>query len=91
MVLRACRLRHACFSDWLLTELAQQAGDAEMITATTLSVSRIVAGYIDQTFEEVVAAYTQAREDCFLEAPRSGMVHTVAVKWMQPCPQKESP
>jgi DNA-binding PucR family transcriptional regulator len=46
----------------VLTELARQAGDAEMITATTLGMSKIVAGYIDQTSEEMVAAYTQERE-----------------------------
>jgi DNA-binding PucR family transcriptional regulator len=62
-LLRAYRLGHARFSDWLLTELARQAGDAEMITAATLGMSKIVAGYIDQTSEEMVAAYTQAREN----------------------------
>jgi hypothetical protein len=62
-LLRAYRLGHACFSDWLLTELGRQAGDAEMITAATLSMSKIVAGYIDQTSEEMVAAYTQAKEN----------------------------
>src|SRR5580658_2457010 len=61
-LLRAYRLGHARFSDWLFTELARQAGGAEMITAATLSMSKIVAGYIDQTSEEMVAAYTQARE-----------------------------
>ena len=60
-LLRAYRLGHACFSDWLLTELARQTDDAEMISATTLGMSRIVAGYIDQTSEEMVAAYTQER------------------------------
>jgi hypothetical protein len=62
-LLRAYRVGHACFSDWLLTELARQTSDAEMITAVTLSMSRIVAGYIDQTSEEMVAAYTQEREN----------------------------
>jgi hypothetical protein len=33
-----------------------------MITAATLSMSKIVAGYVDQTSEEIVAAYTQERE-----------------------------
>jgi len=61
-LLRAYRVGHACFSDWLITELARQASDAQMITATTLSMSRIVSGYIDQTSEEMVAAYTQERE-----------------------------
>src|SRR5580693_5802204 len=62
-LLRAYRLGHARFSDWLLTELAEQTGDAEMMIATTLSLSRIVAGYIDQTCEEMVAAYTREREN----------------------------
>jgi DNA-binding PucR family transcriptional regulator len=62
-LLRAYRVGHACFSDWLITELARQADGAEMITAATLSMSRIVAGYIDQTSEQMVAAYTQEREN----------------------------
>jgi DNA-binding PucR family transcriptional regulator len=62
-LLRAYRVGHTCFADWLLTELARQSGDAEMISAATLSMSRIVAGYIDQTSEEMVAAYTQEREN----------------------------
>jgi len=62
-LLRAYRLGHTCFSDWLLKELAQRADDAQMITATTLSMSKIVAGYVDQTSEEIVAAYTREREN----------------------------
>jgi DNA-binding PucR family transcriptional regulator len=61
-LLRAYRLGHTCFSDWLLTELARQAGDTWLITAATLSMSRVVAGYVDQTSEEIVAAYTRERE-----------------------------
>jgi hypothetical protein len=61
-LLRAYRLGHACFSDWLLKELARQEDDAQMITAATLSMSKIVAGYVDQTSEEIVAAYTRERE-----------------------------
>ena len=61
-LLRAYRLGHTCFSDWLLRELARQADDAQMITAATLAMSRIVAGYVDQTSEEIVAAYTRERE-----------------------------
>jgi hypothetical protein len=61
-LLRAYRLGHACFSDWLLRELARQADDAHMITAATLDMSRVVAGYVDQTSEEIVAAYTRERE-----------------------------
>jgi PucR C-terminal helix-turn-helix domain/GGDEF-like domain len=62
-LLRAYRLGHTCFSGWLLTELAGQADDAQMITAVTLDMSRIVAGYVDQTSEEIVAAYTREREN----------------------------
>jgi DNA-binding PucR family transcriptional regulator len=61
-LLRAYRLGHTCFSDWLLVELARQADDAAMITAATLRMSKIVAGYVDQTSEEIVAAYTYERE-----------------------------
>ncbi len=61
-LLRAYRLGHARFSDWLFKELARQTDDARLITATTLSMSRIVAAYVDQTSEEMVAAYTQERE-----------------------------
>ena len=61
-LLRAYRLGHACFSDWLFKELARHAYDAEMITAATLGMSKIVAGYVDQTSEEIVAAYTRERE-----------------------------
>jgi PucR C-terminal helix-turn-helix domain/GGDEF-like domain len=62
-LLRAYRLGHTCFSDWLLKELARQTDDAQMITAATLGMSEIVAGYVDQTSEEIVAAYTRERED----------------------------
>jgi DNA-binding PucR family transcriptional regulator len=61
-LLRTYRLGHARFSDWLLKELGQHADDARVISAATLSMSRIVAAYIDQTSEEMVAAYTQQRE-----------------------------
>ncbi len=61
-LLRAYRLGHARFSDWLVKELARQTDDPRLITATTLSMSRIVAAYVDQTSEEMVAAYTQERE-----------------------------
>jgi DNA-binding PucR family transcriptional regulator len=62
-LLRSYRLGHACFSDWLLKELAQQTDNAQMITAATLDMSKIVAGYVDQTSEEIVAAYTREREN----------------------------
>jgi hypothetical protein len=62
-LLRAYRLGHTCFSDWLLKELARQTKDAQMLTATTLGMSKIVAGYVDQTSEEIVAAYTREREN----------------------------
>ncbi|HLK77681.1 MAG TPA: hypothetical protein VKU77_29045 [Streptosporangiaceae bacterium] len=62
-LLRAYRVGHTRFSDWLLRELAQQVSEARLISAATLGMSGIVAGYIDQTSEEVVAAYTQEREN----------------------------
>jgi len=62
-LLRAYRVGHTCFADWLLEELARQADDAEMISAVTLDMSRTVAGYIDQTSEEMVSAYAQEREN----------------------------
>ena len=62
-LLRSYRVGHTRFSDWLLRELARQISDAKMISAATLGMSRIVAGYIDQISEEVVAAYTQEREN----------------------------
>ena len=34
-----------------------------MMTAATLGMSNIVAGYVDQTSEEIVAAYTREREN----------------------------
>ena len=65
-LLRAYRLGHARFSDWVLRELAQQAGDAYLISAAALGMSGIVAGYIDQVSEEMVAAYTRERENWLL-------------------------
>jgi DNA-binding PucR family transcriptional regulator len=62
-LLRAYRVGHATFSEWMLRELARQAANADMISATTLNMSKIVSGYIDQTSEEMVAAYAQAREN----------------------------
>jgi hypothetical protein len=62
-LLRAYRVGHARFSEWLLEGLAQQAGDADMICAAALSMSRTVAGYIDQTSEAMVSAYTREREN----------------------------
>ena len=62
-LLRSYRLGHTCFADWLLKELARQTNDAQMVTAVTRGMSEIVAGYIDQTSEEIVAAYTREREN----------------------------
>ena len=62
-LLRAQRVGHACLSDWLLTELAGQAGDAETVTAAAQSMARTMAGYVDQTCEEMVSAYTREREN----------------------------
>jgi hypothetical protein len=62
-LLRTYRLGHTCFSDWVLRELARQTNDAQLLTAATLGMSKIVAGYVDQTSEEIVAAYTREREN----------------------------
>jgi DNA-binding PucR family transcriptional regulator len=62
-LLRAYRLGHTCFLDWMFRELARQVDDAQLITTATLSMSDTVAGYVDQTSEEVVAAYEQEREN----------------------------
>jgi len=62
-LLRSYRLGHTCFSDWLLKELARQADQAQLLSAATLGMSKIVAGYVDQTSEEMVAAYTREREN----------------------------
>src|SRR5580704_18712660 len=44
-LLRAYRLGHTCFADWLLKELARQTDDAQLITAANLEMSKTVAGY----------------------------------------------
>jgi len=62
-LLRAYRVGHACLSDWLYKELAQQAADAGIMSAATLGMSRIVAAYIDQISEAMVTAYGQEREN----------------------------
>jgi DNA-binding PucR family transcriptional regulator len=62
-LLRAYRLGHTCFLDWMFKELFQQVDDAQLITTATLSMSETVAGYVDQTSEEIVAAYEQEREN----------------------------
>ena len=69
-LLRAYRVGHACFSAWLLRELAQQADDAQMITAATLGMSGIVSGYIDQASEKMVAAYTRRKGELAAEPER---------------------
>jgi hypothetical protein len=62
-LLRAYRLGHTRFSDWVFKELARQTDDAQMLAAATLGMSAIVAGYVDQTSEEIVAAYSREREN----------------------------
>jgi DNA-binding PucR family transcriptional regulator len=62
-LLRGYRLGHRCLFDALVRELARQTDDAHLMTAVTLGMFRIVAGYIDQTAEEIVAAYTREREN----------------------------
>jgi hypothetical protein len=61
-LLRAYRLGHTCFLDWMLRELARQVSAAPILTTATLSMSETVAGYVDQTSEEIVTAYSQERE-----------------------------
>ncbi|HEY2521847.1 MAG TPA: helix-turn-helix domain-containing protein [Streptosporangiaceae bacterium] len=61
-LIRSYRLGHTCFSEWLFAELPRQTSDAGLITAAMLAMTRNVAGYVDQTSEEVVAAYTSERE-----------------------------
>jgi|SRR5579875_449572 len=61
-LLRAYRLGHTCFLDWMLRELARQADDAQVITTAALSISETVSGYVDQASEEIVTAYSQERE-----------------------------
>jgi DNA-binding PucR family transcriptional regulator len=75
-LLRAYRLGHTCFSDWLLKELAEHTDDPETITATVQSTARQVAGYIDQVSEEMVTAYTRERENWLRKrsAARAGRI-----------------
>ena len=75
-LLRAYRLGHTCFSDWLLRELAEHTDDPETITATVQSTARLVAGYIDQVSEEMVTAYTKERENWLrnCSAARAGRI-----------------
>ena len=61
-LLRAYRLGHTRFLDWLFRELARRADDVGVITAATQGMSETVAGYVDQTSEEIVAAYALERE-----------------------------
>jgi DNA-binding PucR family transcriptional regulator len=63
-LLRAYRLGHTVFLDWVFRELARRSqDDARMLTAVTMDLSKIVAGYVDQTSEEIVATYAREREN----------------------------
>src|ERR1700759_4645636 len=62
-LLRAYRLGHTCFSDWVPTGHAPQNEDAPVVNSAHVGMSKIVAGYVDQTSEEIVAAYTREREN----------------------------
>ena len=62
-LLRAYRLGHTVFLDSVFPELARQSGDSGMLAAATRDVSKIVAGYVDQTSEEIVATYSREREN----------------------------
>ena len=78
-LIRSYRLGHTCFSEWLFAELPRQTSDAELITAAMLAMTRTVAGYVDQTSEEVVAAYTSEREHWLRRrsAARAGRVRAL--------------
>jgi DNA-binding PucR family transcriptional regulator len=62
-LLRAYRLGHTVFLEWSFQELARQSQDARMVTSVTMEISAIVAGYVDQTSEEIVASYAREREN----------------------------
>ena len=62
-LLRAYRIGHTRFSEWLLMELARHTEDAETSNRDRTEHNRMVAGYIDQISEEMVTAYTQEREN----------------------------
>jgi hypothetical protein len=62
-LLRAYRLGHTVFLDCVFQELARQSQDPRVITAVTMGMSKIVAEYVDQTSEEIVAAYAREREN----------------------------
>src|SRR6266699_4878026 len=47
VLLRAYRVGHTCRTDWLLRELARQTDDPQLITAATLGMSKVVAGYVE--------------------------------------------
>ena len=75
-LLRAYRLGHTRFSDWLLKELAEHTDDPATITATVQGAALLVAGYIDQVSEEMVIAYTKERENWLrnCSAARAGRI-----------------
>jgi PucR C-terminal helix-turn-helix domain/GGDEF-like domain len=62
-LLRAYRLAHSCLAGRLLAELAEPAAPAATVTGAARAISAIVAGYFDQTSEEIAAAYTRERKD----------------------------
>jgi len=62
-LLRAYRIGHTRFSEWLLLELARHTDDAETVAETVRSIAGLVAGYIDQISEEMVTAYSHEREN----------------------------
>jgi DNA-binding PucR family transcriptional regulator len=62
-LLRAYRIGHTRFSEWLLLELARHTDDAGTVAETVRSITGLVAGYIDQISEEMVTAYSQEREN----------------------------
>src|SRR3984957_1595617 len=63
MLLRAYRLGKTVFSQGDFTELARQTQDPRMLPAVAMDMSKIVAGYVYQASEEIVAAYAREREN----------------------------
>jgi pimeloyl-ACP methyl ester carboxylesterase len=61
-LLRTYCVGHARFLDWCLSELAGLTSDVELVSTTSLAIARVVAEYIDQTSEDVVA-YEKERQN----------------------------
>src|SRR5580700_8903319 len=62
-LLRAYRIGSARFEDWCLQELGRQTDNASIVSATGLSIARVLASYIDQVSEALVSAYESEKEN----------------------------